>query len=168
MEKLRVKCVVDGIDFAAEIIAKEADIATAAWEEQALTLRDDVVEIVEGDPEEDEVFSHEEDAPVDYDITGAGVAVTGSFIESTLDQLVATIGGVKSGTAFQKSAKKIMVETAIRFRLKNGGHIIIPRARGYVLLNLGVGRSGRAKFPFKFKALAPSGWDCDIIIDMGE
>ncbi len=167
-ENISVKCVVDGIDFAKNPITKYDDIATAEWDEQPLTLRDDVVELVEGDPTEDEVFSHEEDSPVYYDVAGVGVTATGSFIEATPDQLVTLLGGEKQGTAFIKSSKKIMVERPMRFRFKNGGYAIIPRARGYVLLNMGVGRDGRVKFPFSFKALAQPGFDCDVIIEQGQ
>ena len=166
-EKTSVKYVVDGVDFAETQITKFEDIATAVWTAQPLTLREDTVEIVEGDPEEDEVFSHENDAPEFYDITGVGITATGSFIKATVEQLISVLGGTNNGTAFLKSAKKIMVEKTIRFRFKNGGYAIIPKARGYVLLNMNVGRDGRAKFPFSFKALAPDGWDCDIILDLG-
>ncbi|MFR9164998.1 MAG: hypothetical protein ACK5MA_10370 [Parachlamydiaceae bacterium] len=166
-EKTSVKYVVDGIDFADAAITKFEDIATATWKPQPLTLRDDTVEIVEGDPEEDEIYSHENDAPEDYEITGMGITASGSFIKATVEQLIALLGGTNTSTAFQKSAKKIMVEKSIRFRFKNGGYAVIPKARGYVLLNLNVGRDGRAKFPFVFKALAPDGWDCDIVLDLG-
>lgn len=166
-EKTRVKYVVDGIDFAASLITGFADIATATWEAQPLTLRDDTLQIVEGDPEEDEIFSHENDAPEDYEVTGTGLTASGSFIKATTDQLTSLLGGTTSGTAFQKSAKKLMVEKTIRFRLKNGGSIVIPKARGYVNLDMNIGRDGRAKFPFVFRALAPDGWDCDIVIDLG-
>ena len=166
-EVTRVKYVVDGIDFADALITKFEDIATATWTPQPLTLRDDTVEIVEGDPEEDEIFSHENDAPEDYDITGTGITATGSFIKATAEQLIALLGGTNSGTAYQKSAKKIMFEKSVRFRFKNGGYAVIPKGRGYTLLNLSVGRDGRAKFPFTIKALAPDGWDCDFILDLG-
>lgn len=167
-EKTGVKYVVDGIDFADTLITNFEDIANANWTPQPLTLRDDTVEIVEGDPEEDEIYSHENDAPEDYEITGTGITASGSFIKATVEQLIALLGGKNSNTAYQKSAKKIMVEKTMRFRFKNGGYAVIPKARGYVLLNLNVGRDGRAKFPFVFKALAPDGWDCDIILDLGK
>lgn len=166
-EKTSVKYVVDGIDFAEEMIGAFDDIATATWVKQPLTLRDDTVEIIEADPEEDEIFSHENDAPEDYEITGAGITASGSFFKATKEQLVEILGGTTSGTAFLKSAKKIMIEKSIRFRFKNGGYAVIPKARGYVLLNMNVGRDGRAKFPFVFKALAPDDWDCDMILDLG-
>ncbi|MFV0310860.1 MAG: hypothetical protein ACK5KN_04330 [Dysgonomonas sp.] len=166
-EKTSVKYVVDGIDFATAAITQFEDIATAEWTPQPLTLRDDTVEIVEGDPEEDEIYSHENDAPEDYEITGTGITVSGSFIKATIPQLIEILGGTNSGTAFVKSAKKIMFEKTVRFRFKNGGYAVIPKGRGYALLNLNVGRDGRAKFPFVIKALAPDGWDCDIVLDLG-
>jgi|GEM_PF-1452817 hypothetical protein len=166
-EKTSVKYVVDGIDFAEELITSFEGIAGTTWVPQPLTLRDDAVEIVEGDPEEDEIYSHENDAPEDYEITGTGITASGSFIKATVEQLIELLGGVNTGTAFQKSAKKIMFEKSIRFRFKNGGYAVIPKGRGYVLLNLNVGRDGRAKFPFVIKALAPDGWDCDIVLDLG-
>lgn len=152
----------------AEPITDAGDIAAVAWEDLPLTLRDDAIEIAEGDPEESEVYSHENDATEDYDIAGSGIKASGSFIKIGYDQLVALLGGVKSGVdpnfKFHKSAKKLLLNKALRFELKNGGEIIIPNAKGYVNTTLSVGYGGVSKFPFKFAALpASSTWDCDII-----
>ena len=162
-----LKARISGIDFA-PVIATQAGLAGAVWTEQPLTLRDDEVSIVEGDPTEEEVFSHENDSPEDYDITGAGVTAVGSFIKATLDELATILGGSVSGASpngvYTHSAKKALINKAIRFRLKNGGAIIIPNAKGYVLFNANVGTTGIVKYPFKFKALAQSGWDADFLI----
>lgn len=162
-----LKARVDGIDFA-DVIATEADLATAVWTAQPLTLRNDEVSIVEGDPTEEEVFSHENDAPEDYDITGAGVTAVGSFIKATLDELATLLGGTVSGASpngvYAHSAKKILLNKAIRFRMKKGGAIVIPNAKGYVLFNANVGVDGLVKYPFKFKAMAQAGWDADFLI----
>jgi hypothetical protein len=80
MERLILKARVDGIDFA-PVIASVDGLKTAVWKDQAITLRDDEVSVTEGDPEESEIFSHENDAPEDYDISGSGLSVVGSFIK---------------------------------------------------------------------------------------
>lgn len=163
-----LKARVAGIDFAPPITSA-AGLATAVWEEQPLTLRDDEVSLVEGDPTEEEIFSHENDAPEDYDITGTGVSSVGSFIKATLDELATLLGGSVTGASpsgvYTHSAKKVTINKAIRYRLKQGGAIILPNAKGYVLFNANVGNAGIIKFPFKFKALAGSAdWDADFII----
>jgi|SRR5690554_1258200 len=166
-ENILLKARVQTIEFADPITAS-ADVGDADWEKMPLTLRDDEVVITEEDPEESEVFSHENDAAEDYDVAGSGLSASGSFIKVGYDKLVELIGGVKSGTTpnitFEKSAKKLLLNKAIRFTLKGGGTIIIPNAKGYVNTNLSLGYGGVSKFPFKFKALvAASDWDCDII-----
>lgn len=166
-EQILLKARVASISFA-DPIASAAGLATAVWAEQPLTLRDDEVSIVEEDPEESEVFSHENDAAEDYDISGAGLTAQGSFIKASYDQLIALMGGAKVGEVgsekFHRSAKKVLLNKAIKFTLKNGGDIIIPNAKGYVLVNANLGYDGVTKYPFKFKALvAAADWDCDII-----
>ncbi len=166
-ENILLKARVAKIEFA-DPIAASADIVAAVWEAQPLTLRDDEVVISEDDPEESEVYSHENDAVEDYDVAGSGLTASGSFIKATYDQLVSLLGGEKAGVdpdfTFQKSAKKLLLNKAIRFTLKDGGTIIIPNAKGFVNTNLSLGYGGVSKFPFKFKAMvAASDWDCDII-----
>ena len=166
-ENILIKARVAEIHFA-DPITSAAGLDTADWEKQPLTLRDDEVVIAEEDPEESEVFSHENDAAEDYDIIGTGLTASGSFIKVGYDDLVKLLGGVKQGAApdarFHKSAKKVMLSKAVKFTLKGGGEIIIPNAKGYVNTNLSLGYGGVSKFPFRFKALvAASNWDVDII-----
>lgn len=166
-ETILLKARVQSIEFA-DPIAASADVAEAVWEKQPLTLRDDEVVISEEEPEESEVFSHENDAAEDYDVAGSGISASGSFIKVGYDDLVTLLGGKKVGVdptvTFEKSAKKLLLNKAIRFTLKGGGTIIIPNAKGYVNMNLSLGYGGVSKFPFKFKALVASAdWDCDII-----
>lgn len=134
----------------------------------SIPLRDDEVSITEDDPEESEIHSHENDAPEDYDLAGTGLTVTGSFIEASYEQMVALMGGSVSGEGntakYLHSAKKQMLEKAIRFRLKNGGVIVIPYAKGSVQLNANMGFDGLLKFPFRFKSLAQTVFDCDLIV----
>lgn len=166
-EKTILKARISGIDFA-EPIPNETALATATWVEQPLTLRDDEVSIVEGEPETKEVFSHENDSPEDYDISGAGLTVTGSFIKADYAQMAELFGGKVSGTGSEKmfirSSKKVVINKAIRFRFKDGASTILPNAKGYVLLNLNAGVDGVLKHPFSFKSIAQQGFDCDIII----
>jgi hypothetical protein len=166
-ENIILKARVSKIEFA-DPIASAAGLATAEWTEQPLTLRDDEITIVDDEPEEDEVFSHENDAAEDYDIRGKGTNIVGSFIKATRAQLVELLGGVSSGAdaamRFQRSAKKILLNKAIKFTLTNGGDVIVPNAKGYVLTNASLGVGGKIKHPFKFRALVASAdWDCDLI-----
>lgn len=167
-ENLGIKLRVEKIQMAEPIKRKE-DLASVAWEDCPLTLRDDALDLGEDDPQEEVTYSHENDAPEDYSIAGSGVTLVGSFIKATRDQLLKYLGGEKAGAAaterLQKSAKKILLEKAIKITLKGGGDVVIPRAKGYVLLKASYGYGGVTKFPFKFKALqASTAWDCDIIM----
>lgn len=150
----------------AEPITAEADLNTVVWGALPLTLRDDAVEVVEDEPSENEVYSHENDAPEDYDVAGGGLKVKGSFIKLSHDNLVKLVGGVIGTTSgkFQRSTKKLLLENALRLNLRGGGKIIIPRAKGYVQTGLSVGYGGTSKFPFSFRCKkASKDWDCDII-----
>jgi hypothetical protein len=167
MERLILKARVDGIDFA-PVITTLDDIEKVAWVEQPVTLRDDEVSITEGDPEEREIYSHENDAPEDYDVTGGGLSCVGSFIGASYDQMAALMGGSVTGEkgseTYLHSSKKRILEKAIRFRLKNGGSLIIPCAKGTVQFNVNAGKDGLLKCPFKFRALAQNGFDTDLIV----
>jgi hypothetical protein len=150
-------------------ITEAADLATAVWTALPLTLRDDEILISDADPEETEVFSHENDAAEDYDIVGKGTNITGSFINATRAQLVSLMGGTSVGAdaamRVHRSATKVSLNKALKFTLTNGGDIIVPNAKGYVNLSAGVGYSGKTKYPFKFKCLvAAPAWDVDIIL----
>lgn len=162
-ESLKARLLVVGIDFTSSAVTDKASADAATWEAQPLTLRDDELILQEATPEEDEVFSHELDPAVDYGITGASITATGSFIMPTVDQLVALFGGSKSGTAFLKGTTKILIEKAMRFRFQGGGWVVLTRAKGFVTWNMDIGRGGRVKFPFSFKALAPQSGGADLI-----
>lgn len=166
-EIVLLKARVAGVDFADPITSK-ADVETATWVEQPVTLRDDEISITEGEPTESEIYSHENDSPEDYDLQGAGLSLVGSFIKCSREQLVGLMGGEVVGTGdaarFFHSTKKLMLEKAVRFRLKNGGEIIVPLAKGSVQLNSNNGADGLIKYPFRFKALAQKDFDCDLIM----
>lgn len=161
--KARVKSIA-----VADPIVSAAGVATAVWTDLPLTLRDDEVAIVEGDPDESEVFSHENDAPEDYDIAGSGLSATGSFIKIGYDDLVTLLGGAKVGEVgsekFHHSTTKTLLQQALKLTLKDDSTIIIPNAKGFVNANLSLGYGGVQKFPFKFRCLAgASDWKVDII-----
>ncbi|WP_029902735.1 hypothetical protein [Prevotella sp. 10(H)] len=166
-ERTILKARVQSISFA-DPIKSEAELTSVVWEEQPLTLRDDEVSIVEAEPEAKEVFSHENDAPEDYDIIGGGLTVTGSFIKADYDKMAELFGGVVSGTGeetmFKRNATKTPLEKAIKFELKDGSSIILPNTKGYVLLNLNAGTDGILKHPFSFKSMAQKDFNYDIII----
>lgn len=157
-ERILAKMRIAGIDFA-NVITSEESLSTASWEEQPLTLRDDVISLVEAEGTEETLNSHENDAPEDVDFQGGAMSLTGSFIKMTFAQMVATLGGNIAGTGettrFQRSAKRMVIETALRLRLKSGGSIIVPRAKGVVRIDYNFGASGSvAKYPFRFTPLA--------------
>ena len=164
-EKTRVKLLIDKIQFTGSKITDKASVTAATWDDQPLTLRDDELILEEATPEEEEIFSHELDSALDYSITGASVTATGSFVQATVEQLVSLLGGKADGSVFMKSAKKLMIDKAIRFTFKEGGWVVFTRAKGFTTLNLNVGRGGRAKYPFKFIALAADGSEYDLIWD---
>ncbi len=149
----------------AEPITESDGLSSIVWKLLPITLRDDELSIIEGEPQEDEVFSHENDAPEDVEVTGAGLKVQGSFMEMSQEDLVELVGGKVTDGKFHKSATKQLLNKALKFELKKGGEIIIPNAKGYVLTNLNIGHGGKSKFPFKFSCLkASEDWDCDIIM----
>lgn len=157
-EIVRAKLRVAGIDFA-PIFASDATLATAVWVEQPLTLKDDEISMVEGDSTEDPVYAHEVDTPIDVDYVGALTTFVGTFIKATFDQMAALLGGSASGSGdtavYKHSGVKKVHDTAIRIRLKDGGAVIIPKARGTVLYNGTYGaENGRLKLPFKFIPVA--------------
>jgi len=167
-EIVRAKLRVAGIDFA-PVIVSDATLAAAVWVEQPLTLKDDEVSLVEGEPTEDPVYTHELDTPVDVDYVGALSTFVGTFIKATFDQMVTLMGGVASGAGdtavYKHSGVKKIHNTAIRIRLKDGGAVIIPKARGTVQYSGTFGaENGRLKLPFKFTPVVQA----DYVASTGE
>lgn len=167
-EKIIARLRVKETHFAPPISA-EADIATAVWLEQPLTYRDDELIIAEEEPEEDMLYSHENDAPEDVEITGQGLTARGTFIKATREQMAELMGGTTSGTGddvkYHRSTKKKVLETAIKYLCYDGTEVIIPRAKGTVQLNVSIGKGGLGRFPFKFNLQrASKDWDCDLIL----
>lgn len=161
-EIVRAKLRVAGVDFAATF-ATDAALAAAVWTEQPLTLKDDEISMVEADPTEDAVYTHELDTPVDVDYVGALTSFVGSFVKATFDQMAVLLGGTASGTGdtavYKHSGIKKIHDTAIRIRLKDGGAVIIPKARGTVQYNGTYGaENGRLKLPFKFTPIVQAGY----------
>lgn len=159
--RLRVKEI-----YMSDPITKSADVGTAAWGDKLpVTLRDDEVLIVEGEPEEDPVYSHEHDAPEEVDYIGQGLTATGSFIRVTRNQLVELMGGEVNSGKYEHSATKLQLNKALRFVCADNSEVIVPNASGFVNMSLSLGKSGTSKFPFSFKCLrASSDWDVDIIL----
>jgi len=169
-ETLLLKTRVSKIQMADPVASKAAldAMLEGDWTDLPLTLRDDEVSINDEEPEESEVFSHENDPAEDYDIIGQGSTITGSFIKASRAQLVALMGGTSEGadtaTRIHRSAKRLLLNKALKFTLKDGSTIIVPNAKGYVSLQSSIGFGGVTKYPFRFKALvAASDWDVDII-----
>jgi len=169
-ETLLLKTRVSKIQMA-DPIASAAALAAMVegdWTDLPLTLRDDEVLINDEDPDESEVFSHENDSAEDYDLIGNGSTISGSFIKATRAMLVTLMGGESVGadaaTRIHRSAQRLLLNKALKFTLKDGSDIIVPNAKGYVSLNASIGYGGVTKYPFRFKALtAAEDWAVDII-----
>lgn len=147
-----------------EPITSAAGLESAVWTNLPLTLRDDEVSIVDNDPDEDEVFSHENDTAEDYDVIGKGTKMKGSFIKVDYDDLVVLLGGEKVGNKFHRSGSRALINKAFKFTLKDGSTIIAPNAKGIVQAILSIGYGGRQKFPFNFNLQAGSkDWNVDLI-----
>lgn len=167
-EKLIAKMRVKKIEMSTPI-TKYADIATAVWAETPLTLRDDELRIFEEEPEEDELFSHENDAPEDTDVVGAGLRATGTFIKMSRAEMATFMGGdtegAGAGVKYVHSATKLVLKKAFRFTMQDDSVVVIPNASGYVQMDLNLGKGGRAAFPFNFRLLKASPtWDADLVI----
>lgn len=152
----------------ADPITSASGVASATWVDLPLTLRDDEVAIIDQDPEESEVFSHENDVAEDFDIIGKGSTVQGSFIKVGYDELVTLLGGEKVGTSpnekFHRSGMRALFNKAIKFTLKDDSTIILVNVKGFVQSSLSVGFGGIQKFPFRWKVLpGASDWNVDII-----
>ena len=150
-------------------ISEEADVATAVWVEQPVTYRDDELIIAEEDPEENALYSHENDPAEDIEIIGQGLTARGTFIKATREQMALLMGGTTSGAGdemkYQHSTQKKVLDTAIKYLCYDGTEVIIPRAKGSVNMNITLGKGGLGRFPFKFiLQRASKDWDCDIML----
>lgn len=149
-------------------ITSAGGLATADWVNLPLTLRDDEVSIIDQDPEESEVFSHENDVVEDYDIIGNGTTVQGSFIKIAYDSLVTLLGGEKVGTApnekFHRSGQRALFNKAIKFTLKDDSTIVLVNVKGIIQSSMSIGFGGVQKFPFRWKVLpGAANWNVDIV-----
>jgi len=148
----------------ADPITSAAGLADATWVDLPLTLRDDEVSIIDQDPDESEVFSHENDVAEDYDIVGTGTTVQGSFIKISYTQLVALLGGEVVSDKFHRSGMRALFNKALKFTLKDDTTIILVNVKGFVQSSMSIGFGGVQKFPFRFKVLPGAGdWNVDII-----
>lgn len=145
-------------------IKEKGDLAAAVWGEKLpFTLRDDELLISEEDPEEDAVYSHENDTPEEVDYTGKGLKMTGTFIQAERDQLKVLMGGSASDGKYEHPTSKLQLEKAFKIVCRDG-EVIIPRASGFVNMSLSLGKGGVSRFPFSFTLKrASADWDCDII-----
>lgn len=146
-------------------IETEEGLASASFEiALPYTFRDDAVEFSEEEPEEEAIYCHETDSPLDVEVVGKGVTLSGTFVGPTVEQLVTLLGGKNKDGKFAKAAKKITLEKAIEITCHDDTKIIIPRAKGYVLFSPGIGKDGKSRFPFKFNCLpASKQWEVDVV-----
>lgn len=163
-EKTIARLRVSQVYFATTIAAKTG-VASASWKKAPFTLRDDEVRLTTEEAEKEELFVHEQDAPIDVSYTGKGYTIKGSFVNLTVDQMVEVLGGAKEGEDYHHSTSLVQVKKAIKLELKDGGAVIIPNAEGFVNIDLSLGKGGVAKCPFSFSCLrASEAWDCDFIV----
>lgn len=152
--------------YMAEPITDEAGITTASWKECPFTLRDDVITIKSDEPETDELYVHEIDTPIDVDYDPKPTTVSGSFVELTEEDLLRFFEGAKltagTGVALYGKLKKLSV--ALKIEGRSGASFVLPRAEGFVQQEIGIGKGGVAKYPFKFTAtVAGDKWPADIV-----
>lgn len=158
--KLRVKEA-----YMTDPIATKAAVATAAWGDALpCSFRDDELIITEEEPEEEPVYSHENDSPEEVDFDSKGLKMGGSFIRVTREELVELMGGSTTGGKYERPTKKLILSKAFKFVCHDGSEVIIPNAQGAVTMNLNLGKNAVSKFPFKFNLKrASKDWDCDIM-----
>ena len=152
--------------YTADPITSEAGIATATWTKCPFTLRDDIITIKGDEPEVEELYANEQDAPVEVDYEQKPTTVTGSFINLTAEQFIEFFEGKAlsgdKGVALMGKLKKLNV--ALKIESRSGNSFIIPIAQGVVQKNIGIGKGGVAKFPFKFTAtIASPEWNAEIL-----
>lgn len=165
-ELLRIR--VAGTDMA-PVITEKTNVSTATWEEQPLTYRDDEVSITEEEPQVEETYSHENDDPEDTDVIAGKLLARGTFINVTMDQLAELTGGTVEGASpaamYFSGADKKVLETALRFRLKKGGALIIPKAKGWVTLSAVMNaEKGLFRLPFHFECQAQKNFKSRYVI----
>lgn len=69
--------------YTAQPITSEEGIATAVWKECPFTLQEDIINIKSEEPEEDELYVHELDTPIEVEYEQKPTKVTGSFVKLT-------------------------------------------------------------------------------------
>lgn len=152
--------------YTAQPITSEEGIATAEWEKCPFTLQDDIINIKNDDPEEDELYVHELDTPIEVDYEQKPTKVTGSFVKLTEDQLIEYFEGakLKSGKGVALYGKLKQLKLALKIESRSGNAFVIPNAQGFVTKDITIGKGGVAKFPFKFTAtIASPEWPADIL-----
>lgn len=164
--KLRVKEI-----YLAGAITAAGGYKSASWTRQPLTLQDDQLILSEAEPEENAINVHEMDTPIDVEFTGGAKVFSGSFVEVTLEQAKALLGHVESeGFDLAIPAGKYILNNAVKIVDTKDKVTLLPNARGYVLISEDFSaKTGRAKFPFKFTALAASPeWPVDVAFPTAE
>lgn len=152
--------------YTAQPITSEEGIATAVWEKCPFTLQEDIINIKNDDPEEDELYVHELDTPIEVDYEQKPTKVTGSFVKLTEDQLIEYFEGakLKSGKGVALYGKLKQLKLALKIESRSGNAFVIPNAQGFVTKDITIGKGGVAKFPFKFTAtIASPEWPVDIL-----
>ena len=152
--------------YTAQPITSEEGIATAEWKECPFTLQEDIINIKSEEPEEDELYVHELDTPIEVEYEQKPTKVTGSFVKLSEDQLIEYFEGakLKSGNGVALYGKLKQLKLALKIESRSGNAFVIPNAQGFVTKDIGIGKGGVAKFPFRFTAtIASPEWPVDII-----
>lgn len=164
-EQIRARLRIVKMEFADPITTATA-YKTASFTVQPFTLQEDSVNITQDDLEEDEIKVNELDTPIDMELSGGVIRLTGSFVNLTTDQLKALTPHVDTeGFHYAHSAKVVPLTKAILITSSDGRLTLLPNAVGYVRIDHTLNNSnGRAKFPFRFTAKAASPeWPADFL-----
>lgn len=152
--------------YTAQPITSEEGIATAVWKECPFTLQEDVISIKSDEPEEDELYVHELDTPIEVEYEQKPTKISGSFVKLTEEQLLEYFerAKLKNGKGVALYGKLKQLKLALKIESRSGNAFIIPNAQGFVTKDIGIGKGGVAKFPFKFTAtIASPTWTADIL-----
>ena len=84
----------------------------------------------------------------------------------TEDQLIEYFEGakLKSGKGVALYGKLKQLKLALKIESRSGNAFVFPNAQGFVTKDIGIGKGGVAKFPFKFTAtIASPEWPVDTL-----
>jgi len=111
------------------------------------TDRDSAVTLIEEDPTIDRLYSHEEDDPLDTEITAGAKTLLFTLVDPDPDALASVFGGSATGSGTGATydfpdTKEILIRT-VKITPRKGMIITIPRGALYGKINADFARSGK-------------------------